>query len=405
MGVLIGIWLVLGLGHASPVATAGSLQSYLHSLTAGRRGSAIAIHPATGEILAAWNLEGAVNDAYPPGSTAKVVISTAALEDGRVTPDEHLMCRRVPPLVGSFYTCTHPPAPEGFTISSALANSCNFFFASLSLRETPEALLHWYSVFGFGEAAMLNGKPTGAGMLRKPSAGRGLAMAALGAGDVAATAAQLLDAYTLIANQGTEYGLWTRPGTRQRPRPRRRIELKESTYAALRKGLVGGVAYGTGQAAAVPEWRWREKPGPPARSTGVAPPMPGSSDSLPPSGPRLPWWCFWSEETGPTTRRRWRGNCYGTTLGGRESSVVSHAIVCNERPGRNPLTRPAPADDSAGCGPPSPPRGRGAISTVRWGGTLEGGGETPRDCHPEQQRRIWHCLENTQGEILRCCAG
>jgi cell division protein FtsI/penicillin-binding protein 2 len=252
MGVLIGIWLVLGLGQASPMATAGSLQPYLSSLTAGRRGSAIAINPATGEVLAAWNLEGAANDAYPPGSTAKVVISTAALEDGHVAPDEHLMCRRVPPLVGSFYACTHPPAPEGFTISSALANSCNFFFATLSMRETPEALLHWYSVFGFGEAAMLDGKPTGAGVLRKASAGRGLAMAALGAGDVAATAAQLLDAYALIANQGTEYGLWTRQGGRQRPRPRRRIELKESTYAALRQGLVGGVRYGTGQAAAVP---------------------------------------------------------------------------------------------------------------------------------------------------------
>ncbi len=27
--------------------------------------------------------------------------------------------------------------------------------------------------------------------------------------------------------------------------------------------------------------------------------------------------------------------------------------------GLDPLTRPAPADESAGCGPPSPPRGRG----------------------------------------------
>ena len=99
---------------------------------------------------------------------------------------------------------------------------------------------------------MLDGKPTGAGVLRKPSAGRGLALAALGAGDVVATAAQLLDAYALIANQGREYSLWTRPGSRQRPKPRRRIELKDSTYAALRKGLVGCVEYGTGQAAAVP---------------------------------------------------------------------------------------------------------------------------------------------------------
>ena len=41
------------------------------------------------------------------------------------------------------------------------------------------------------------------------------------------------------------------------------------------------------------------------------------------------------------------------------SSVLSHANVDNDRLARNPLTRPAPAEESAGCGPPSPPRGRG----------------------------------------------
>jgi hypothetical protein len=33
--------------------------------------------------------------------------------------------------------------------------------------------------------------------------------------------------------------------------------------------------------------------------------------------------------------------------------------ICIRRYGFDPLTRPAPADESAGCEPPSPPRGRG----------------------------------------------
>jgi len=250
--VLIGISLVSGLGHASPLRTHGSMQSYLTSLTQGRRGSLIAINPSTGDVLAAWNLKGAVNDAYPPGSAVKIVILAAALEEGHVTPGEHLICQHVPPLLGSSYVCTHPPAPEGFTVSSALANSCNFFFVTLSMRENPEALLHWYSVFGFGAAALLDGKPTAAGALRKPSGVRSQALAALGEGDVVSTAAQLLDAYALIANQGTEYGLWTSQASQHRAKPRRRIDLKNSTYAALRTGLVGCVEYGTCQAAAVP---------------------------------------------------------------------------------------------------------------------------------------------------------
>jgi hypothetical protein len=51
-------------------------------------------------------------------------------------------------------------------------------------------------------------------------------------------------------------------------------------------------------------------------------------------------------------------------------SVLSHAIVYNERPGRNPLTRPAPADESAFAGHPLPQGGEGALSRLGWDGTL-----------------------------------
>jgi hypothetical protein len=44
----------------------------------------------------------------------------------------------------------------------------------------------------------------------------------------------------------------------------------------------------------------------------------------------------------------------------RDPNVLCRVIVDNEQLGGNPLTRPAPADESAGGGPPSPPRGRGA---------------------------------------------
>ena len=42
-----------------------------------------------------------------------------------------------------------------------------------------------------------------------------------------------------------------------------------------------------------------------------------------------------------------------SSLGHLLPSVVSHFNVDN---GWDPLTRPAPAGESAGCGPPSPPR-------------------------------------------------
>ena len=40
----------------------------------------------------------------------------------------------------------------------------------------------------------------------------------------------------------------------------------------------------------------------------------------------------------------------------------TRSFVDNEQLGRNPLTCPAPAEESAGCGPPSPQRGEGMIN-------------------------------------------
>jgi penicillin-binding protein A len=249
---IMGVFVAIAPTRTSRLGAQESLQSYLASLTRARRGSAIVIKPASGEVLAAWNLQQAVEDAYPPGSTAKIVLSAAALEESLTMPAERLICQRVPPLLGSAYVCTHPPAPEGVTLSSALANSCNFFFVKLSMRENAETLLHWYSVFGFGAAAELDGRPTAAGDVRKPSDERSKALTALGEENVVSTAAQLLEAYVLVANHGTEYGLWTNKVRGRLPKPHRRVDLRSSTYTALTAGLIGCVKFGTCQAAAVP---------------------------------------------------------------------------------------------------------------------------------------------------------
>ena len=57
------------------------------------------------------------------------------------------------------------------------------------------------------------------------------------------------------------------------------------------------------------------------------------------------------------------------------ASVLSRVIVDNEQLGRDPLTRPAPAEENAGSGPPSPQGGEGrgsegVLSTIKWDRTL-----------------------------------
>ena len=251
ISAVIGVCLAITPDQASRLHARASLQAHLDSLTAGRRGSAIVISPATGEIRAAWNLRAATEDAYPPGSTAKIVEGTAVLEEGLMTPRDRIVCRGVPPLLGPAYHCVHPPAPEGFTLSSALANSCNYFFTAVSLRLNAETLIHWYSVFGFGNAAELDGRPTASGQVRVAPGAPSKALAALGEEGVVATPAQLLEAYALIANRGAAWGLWTGKGRQHRSEPLRRITLQPTTYSTLTQGLVACVQSGTSQAAAV----------------------------------------------------------------------------------------------------------------------------------------------------------
>jgi cell division protein FtsI/penicillin-binding protein 2 len=257
--VIAGACVIINLDQA--LHAQQNFQTYLDSVTANRHGSAIVVNPSTGKVLAAWNLRRAIEDAYPPGSTAKIVEATAALEEGVITPRDRIFCRRIPPLLGQAYRCVHPRVPEGFTVSSALAHSCNYFFAAVSLRLNAESLSHWYSVLGFGTPPDFNGRPAGAGQLRVARGEREKALQAIGERDVVATPAQLLEAYSLIANQGTAWGLWTHPAGRHPADPVRRITLNGSTYSTIVKGLVGCVESGTCHPAAVPGVRVAGKTG------------------------------------------------------------------------------------------------------------------------------------------------
>ena len=213
----------------------------------GRRGAVIVSNPMTGEILAVSHPERAFERAYPPGSTAKIVLSAAALEAGVVTSRDHILCRRVPEVLGSGYHCSHPPAVAPFTLTDALANSCNYFFAALSTRIASAALAHEYALFGFGNVAAENENP---GQVRVGEDAAAKARAALGEATVLATPAQLLLAYSAIATRGQVFQLW-RPPSRQSGALLRQVRLKAETFDLARNGLEDCVRAGTGQAAAV----------------------------------------------------------------------------------------------------------------------------------------------------------
>ncbi len=204
--------LLAALAGGADLRAAETLQTFVSRLMQGKAGAIIVSDPRTGRILAIWNPQGAFKEAYTPGSTAKLVVSAAALEEGIISPSEKILCRRVPRLLGESFHCSHPPAAQPFDLAGALANSCNYFFSELSTRLSSSALAHWYAVFGFGAA----GEEASPGEVLIPDKPRERALAALGEQGVTATPAQVLLAYSAIATQGKVFRL-IMPGQHKAP--------------------------------------------------------------------------------------------------------------------------------------------------------------------------------------------
>src|SRR5690606_13337553 len=75
-----------------------------------------------------------VQGTYAPGSTFKIVMAVAALEEGVITPETTFFC----PGHGTFYGRTfrcHRPGGHGLVnVRRALEQSCNVFFYNLGER-------------------------------------------------------------------------------------------------------------------------------------------------------------------------------------------------------------------------------------------------------------------------------
>ncbi len=240
-----------------------SLQSFVVALMRGQRGAVLVTNPMTGEVLAVSNPQISFQLSFPPGSTAKIVESAAALEEGLISPEDRIFCRRIPEMLGEAFHCSHPPAAEPFTLSLALANSCNYFFATLSLRLSSASLAHWYAVFGFGKPADGLGAGSAPGLVRVGRDPTEKARSALGEGTILVTPAQLLLAYSAIATGGNVFPL-NRDGTHRRVAgvpPARRVNLKPKTLEVLTTGFEECVRSGTGRAAALPGIRIAGKTG------------------------------------------------------------------------------------------------------------------------------------------------
>lgn len=203
-------------------------------------GAVVAIKPSTGEILAmastpsfdpnqlsahdgakqeaAWKADTspqrgspltnrAVAVSYPPGSTFKLVVTAAALEDGKATPDTPLTAASALQLQGTS-TLLHNFDDEtcggGSTasVTEALVRSCNASFAQLASLVGETDLRKQAQLFGIGQQDLTIPIPVAPSTLGAIPDVASLEQSGIGQRDVALTPLQNAMIVATIANGG-----------------------------------------------------------------------------------------------------------------------------------------------------------------------------------------------------------
>ncbi len=154
------------------------LQDYGERLMEGKRGAIVAMDPRNGEILAfvsapdynlqdfsgripvdVWNnlredpasplFNRCSMAAYPPGSTFKMLVAAAALQEDIINLDTRIQCPGSYMLAGQEFGCHG--AHGSINVVSAIEHSCNVFFYKLIFKLGFDNLKKYGQMFHFGQ--------------------------------------------------------------------------------------------------------------------------------------------------------------------------------------------------------------------------------------------------------------
>ncbi len=305
------------------------------------RGVAIVMNPQTGEILAMvslptydnnlfsqgisaadWQrlqedvhrplLNHAIADHLQPGSTFKVVVATAALQEGVLTPRTRLNCPGIIVIPNKYYPndpgqatpfyCWNRAGHGWLDVVGGIANSCNIFFYKTGGGYEPDRfeglgptrIAQYARLFGFGQPTGVELTGESAGHVPDPTWKRltyGESWStgdtynlSIGEGYLEVTPLQMLNAVNAIANGGTLYrprivhhttdaqGNVLHPFT---PEINATLPISPENWALVQQGMEGAVAYGTATRAQIAGIRVAGKTGTAqycddiARATGI----------------------------------------------------------------------------------------------------------------------------------------
>jgi penicillin-binding protein 2 len=220
------------------------LQKAAWEAVQGKAGSVVALDPRNGEILAMVSspsfdpnlfYEGisseqwrqlqnnpfaplsnkAISGQYPPGSTYKLIVAAAALEEGIITPDTKVFCNGSFTLGNRTYRCWKKGGHGSVDLHKAMVGSCDVYFYTIGKMLGVDKIAAYARRFGLGELAEIDLPNEKKGLVptkewklkRKKEAwqmGETISIS-IGQGYNLVTTLQLANAFGAFANGGT---LW-----------------------------------------------------------------------------------------------------------------------------------------------------------------------------------------------------
>jgi penicillin-binding protein 2 len=266
----------------------------------GFRGAAIALEPSTGEVLAmaslpaydpnafasgisrdAWQAllndplrplqNRAIQGRYSPGSTFKVAMAVAGLEEGVITPSTRIFCGGGATFYGRYFRCHLRGGHGSVDVRHALEKSCNVFFYTIGNMLGVDRIHKWATAMGLGELSGIDLPFETVGIMPSTEwkrertgerwyAGETISVA-IGQGQVSVTPISLAVMMATVANGGTRVvphlvrAVDGGDGWRPLPKPegQRSLGMSPETVSAVHDGLwlaVNGA--GTARRAQIP---------------------------------------------------------------------------------------------------------------------------------------------------------
>jgi len=267
-------------------ATEKALAATIEAMTAedgneSRGGAAVVIGVGTGDVLAMASyptydlvtyqsdhtagspfMNRAIQGAYAPGSTFKMVTAVAGLESGIISPTSRIRTTGVYTYYAPSYTPKCWIYRQGggshgsINVSQAIYHSCNYFFYDVGRQVGISALGRYAAAFGLGELTGIELSGERSGVLAGPeysaSAGQlwydgNTLQAAIGQGDNLFTPLQLANYIATLVGGGERYAAHLLKSVKSYDNtdvlylydepPVATVEMSESTVAAIKQGM------------------------------------------------------------------------------------------------------------------------------------------------------------------------